>query len=162
MDNDPVFDQFLAGIDRIAWHWSLHRLDELDQQIVSDLVDMGLLNSPDEESYTNVVDVNGDPVYLARERRKGPLSRYDRQGVWRAVGWTIPSEDLCDVSPVEGHPPFTLAIPWKARVSEGSGVSHEVTVTGWNGDRWITSGGTYPYLNAPIPIDRTIDDEWRV
>lgn len=160
--NDPVFEQFLAEVDRIARHWPLHRLDELDQQIVSDLEDMGLLNSPDEQSNSNVVDANGDPVYLAREGRNGPLSQYDRKGFWRAVGWAIRSEDLHDVSPVEGHPPFTLAIPWMAMVCDGSGASHEVTVTAWNGDNWITNGGVYPYLNAPIPMDRTIDDEWRV
>ena len=162
MGNDPVFEQFLDEIDRIARHWPLDRLDELDPQIVSDLDDMGLLNSPDEQSCSNVVDTNGDPVYLAREGRMGLMSRYDRKGVWRAAGWPIPSEDLRDVSPVEGHQPFTLATPWRALVCDAAGASHEVTVTGWDGENWITSGGVYPYLNAPVPMARTIDDEWRV
>ena len=162
MDHDPIFERFLAEAIRLEQHWPLHRLHELDEQIAWSLDDMGLTGLPDEQSYTNIFDTDGEPVYLARESRRGSLCRYQGKGIWHAGCGTIRAEDLRDVSPVEGHKPFALAIPWTAMVCDESGASHQATVTGWDGDCWITSRGRVRTLNEPVPAVRTLDDEWRV
>jgi hypothetical protein len=162
MDHDPIFERFLTEAERMEQHRPLHRLHELDEHGIRSLDEMGFFDLPDEQSYTNIFDADGERVYLAREVRRGNLCRYQGKGIWHAGWGTIRAEDLHDVTPVEGHKPFALAIPWTALVCDGSGEWQEATVTGWDGDCWTTSRGRVRFVDEPIPAVRTLDDEWRV
>jgi len=162
MQYDPIFEIWLAEADHLEEYWPLSRLCELDEEAATILHDRGLTCLPDEEVYSNIFDACGGPIYLERERNRGFLCKYLGERIWHAGYGRMRAESVLDVSPVRGQQPFTLAIPWKAIVFDEAGGSQAAIVTGWDGEFWITSSGRVRYVNAPVPMVRSLDDDWRV
>ncbi len=91
-----------------------------------------------------------------------PLLRYQRNGTWWTPNGNVRAIDIWDVRPARGQGPFTLQTPWKAKILiiDAPPDLQVATVLGWDGHAWLTDRGRARHVEAPLPIERTIDDDW--
>lgn len=90
------------------------------------------------------------------------LIRYGGRGCWLTAQGRVRAKDVWDVRPAHGQGPFRLLVPWSARACLVNQPSEcrPVTVFGWDGSDWLTDQGRACHVEAPMPKQRTIDDEW--
>jgi hypothetical protein len=91
-----------------------------------------------------------------------PLIRYAGRGFWVTPPGLVRAKDVWDVRPAQGQRPFMLMVPSLATACLINDPSQRlpVTVVGWDGKEWLTDQGRALHVEAPMPKQRTIDDDW--